>query len=155
MRLSDNFLLHEFVRSQTAARYDIDNTPPAGAVANLRRLCADVLEPGRDACGGRPWFISSGYRCPQLNRAIGGAEHSKHQLGRAADVQVVRMGILDVARALVEMGVLFDKLIIEYPERGGWLHLEVASHGSKPRRRLVLKRFAEPYRVIQSVSEAE
>ena len=69
--LSDHFTLYEFVTSQTASRKGIDNTPPPEVVERLRALCADILEPARVALG--PLHISSGFRCPKLNKSIGGS----------------------------------------------------------------------------------
>ena len=85
MRLSEHFTLEEFERSQTAARLHIDNKVPAELVPNIKNLCELVLEPLREHFG-EPIYISSGYRCPQLNRAVGGVPNSQHMRGEAADI---------------------------------------------------------------------
>jgi uncharacterized protein YcbK (DUF882 family) len=79
IQLSKNFLLSEFARSQTASRHKIDNTPSNRAIENLRLLCEKVLQPIRDSYKS-PVIISSGYRCRQLNKLIGGAAGSQHQM---------------------------------------------------------------------------
>lgn len=85
MKLSENFSLSEFTRSETADRLGIDNTPSGEVVANLSELCRVVLQPLRDAWG-KPLRINSGYRCPALNKAVGGVATSQHCKGCACDV---------------------------------------------------------------------
>ena len=66
------FSIKELTRSTTARRLGIDNTPPASAVIALHQLVDHVLDPLREAWGG-PIRVNSGYRCPQLNKAVSGA----------------------------------------------------------------------------------
>lgn len=118
--LSPHFALDEFLVSQEAVRRGIDNTPDAGVRANLARV-ADTLEQVRAALGNLPVVISSGYRCPALNTAIGGAKNSAHILGLAVDFTVPSYGtVLATARAIKSSGIVFDQLIYEY---GRWVHL--------------------------------
>lgn len=128
-RLSPNFWLSEFVRSQTAARRGIDNTPPPGVIANLRKTAA-LLEEVR-AILGAPILISSGYRCPELNLAVGGTRRigkdgkeilSAHTSGQAADFSAPGAGS---PRTIVQRlngapGLAFDQLILEFD---AWVHL--------------------------------
>lgn len=86
MQLSEHFSLSEFTRSATATKLGIDNTPNAEQIANLRRLCREVLEPLRRHFN-VSIRISSGYRCPALNGAVGGVKNSNHLTGCAADIQ--------------------------------------------------------------------
>lgn len=79
------FTIEELSRSATALKLRIDNTPPADAVSNLRKLVAEVLDPARERLG-MPITVNSGYRCRKLNEAVGGARRSHHLQGRAADV---------------------------------------------------------------------
>ena len=118
MNLSPHFTLGEMTVSQTAARRGIANDPPAGAISNLRTLCAEVLEPVR-AHFARPVIVSSGYRSPALNRAIGGSPSSQHCLGEAADITVPGVGVLDLAQWL-HRNLDYDQLIYEY---GRWVHV--------------------------------
>ena len=85
MKLSDHFYLSEFTRSQTASRKGIDNTPTAEDTRNMKMLCQKILEPLRKLYG-KPIYISSGFRCSELNFAIGGSSNSQHMSGEAADL---------------------------------------------------------------------
>lgn len=84
MTLSKNFTLEEFIRSETAEKLGIDNTPDASVIFNLQALVTDLLQPLRSLYG-KPIHINSGYRCKELNKAVGGVETSQHCLGMAAD----------------------------------------------------------------------
>lgn len=105
--LSQHFLLSEFVRSETAARQGIDNTPPPEVILNLIRLAAR-LERVR-ALLGVPLHISSGYRCLELNRAIGSSDTSRHVRGLAADFQAPAFGTpLEVCRRIADQAYRYD-----------------------------------------------
>lgn len=87
MQLSNNFSLGEFTRSDTAKKLGIENEcSSVEQVLNLAYLCHMVLQPLRDRFG--PIRITSGYRCPELNRAVGGASNSRHLRGEAADIHL-------------------------------------------------------------------
>lgn len=118
MKLTDNFYLYEFLRSQTAARHEIKMDPPIEVVDNLRRLCVDILQPLRDVIG-LSITISSGYRPPELNRLIGGSTTSAHPYGRAADIIINGMTPLDVAKTIRGMELPYDQVIHEF---GQWVH---------------------------------
>ena len=134
-QLSAHFSLAEFLHSDLALREGIDNDhPPEQALHDMRMLCIDVLEPLRKALGGRPLRITSGYRCPQLNKLLKSADTSQHLLGQAADFQAPGMDLLEVAKVAVGI-VRFDQLIYE----GRWLHI---SWAKKPRRQLLTAGFA-------------
>lgn len=79
------FTFTEFERSETAVRYAIDNALPDKYKANVAVLVDTVLDPLREAWG-KPITVTSGYRCPALNKAVGGVPTSVHQIGRAADI---------------------------------------------------------------------
>jgi len=83
--LTTHFKLSEFSRSTTAEALKIDNTIPEELIPNIKALCENILEPLREHAG-KPIIISSGYRCPKLNRTVGGVPNSKHQTGEAADI---------------------------------------------------------------------
>ena len=87
MQITEHFTVEEFERSSTADRLGIANRVPAALLPNLRTLCVEVLEPLR-AFTGKPIVISSGYRCPALNRAVGGVSQSQHLRGEAADLHL-------------------------------------------------------------------
>ncbi len=118
MKLSDHFALAEFVTSQTAARRGIDNTPPPEVLERLVGT-AQALEAVRSLLG-KPLLISSGYRCPALNKAIGGAVGSAHVLGYAADFICPGFGDpLEVCQAIAASDLKFDQII----EEGTWVHI--------------------------------
>lgn len=125
MKLSPNFHLSEFVQSQTAARRGIKNQPGEAELTALRLLCAHVLEPVRLHFG-KPVVISSGYRSPALNRAIGGAPSSQHVKGEAADFEIPGVSNVDVCRWM-EANIHYDQLILEFYTPGqpnsGWVHV--------------------------------
>ena len=85
MRLSKNFLLSEITHSNTAKRLGISNEPNKEHLKNLQGLVREVIQPIRDGLG--PIRVTSGYRSPALNRAIGGSNKSQHCKGQALDLQ--------------------------------------------------------------------
>lgn len=126
MKLTEHFDLSEFVISQEAARRGIDNTPPPEVIENLY-LLAMALEEVRARLG-RPIVISSGYRSPALNAAVGGAPNSAHVLGYAADLTCPGFGApLSVCKAIATLpGFRYDQVIHEF---GGWCHLSIDPRG--------------------------
>ena len=86
-----HFNLSEFFRSSTAAKNGIENEPSidemATIVRNINLLVDNVLDPVRDVVNA-PIIITSGYRCPQVNRLVGGVDNSQHMSGCAADFHV-------------------------------------------------------------------
>jgi hypothetical protein len=122
MKLSPHFTLEEFLVSEVGARVGIDNTPDDEVIDNLRVL-ASTLQAIRIHLQ-HPIVITSGYRCSELNRLVGGADTSAHLRGWAADFTCPGYGPpLAVARAITyQWGVRFDQLIHEF---GSWVHLSV------------------------------
>lgn len=125
-RLSPHFTLEEFTRSATARRLNIDNTPGAADIAAMRALCRAILEPVRLHFGGKPVRITSGYRCPRLNKAVGSSWRSQHRKGEAVDFEIPGVSNYDVARWIRD-NLVFDQLILENYVRGdpnsGWVHV--------------------------------
>ncbi len=134
MQLSKNFSLTELVASQVATRKGIDNTPAPAIVANLTRL-AVLLEQMR-ALVGAPISISSGYRSPALNKAVGGAANSAHVLGLAADVSTAKLTSKALAMLIRQSDIAFDQLIYE----GSWVHIALSA--GAPRRQVLTAKFA-------------
>lgn len=124
MKLSANFSLAELTKSQTASRKGIDNTPSEEAIANLRLVCENILQPVRDHYG-IPFSPNSGYRGPELNAAIGGSSRSQHMTGQAVDFEVPTISNFDLA-TWVRENLEFDQLILECYQPGvpksGWVH---------------------------------
>jgi len=124
MRLSKNFTLTEFTRSQMAIRNGIDNTPSGVEIQNMVKLCENVLQPVRDHFG--PVAISSGFRSVTLNSLIGGSPNSDHTRGMAADFEVPGVSNMEVAEWIAK-NLKFAQLILEFYQEGiddsGWLHV--------------------------------
>ncbi len=127
--LSAHFSLDEMTVSQTATRLDLDNDPDEKQTDNLRRLC-ETLEQVRQVLG-KPITVSSGFRSPAVNAAVGGVPTSEHCDGRAADIICPAYGNpYQVAMAIANAGVAFNQLIIEY---GRWVHISVPKAGEGPK----------------------
>lgn len=84
------FSFQEFERSDTAYKHGIDNTAPESARKNIAALVDKVLAPLREAWG-KPITVTSGYRCSELNRLVGGVATSTHMQGMAADISTGNM----------------------------------------------------------------
>ena len=128
-KLSENFSLRELIHSDKAIKLKIDNTPTPNALASLYIL-ASTLELIRKAVG-LPIKISSGYRCPALNTAVGGSKTSAHCLGLAADFTVAGMTPRQVCEKIVAAGIVVDQLILENisatnPD-GVWVHVGLST----------------------------
>lgn len=120
--LSPHFTLDELTASETAARRGIDNDPPPGVVERLKHT-AIGLEAIRTRLGA-PLHVSSGYRSPALNAAVGGSRNSAHVDGDAVDFICPRFGSPNViVSALRDAGIPFDQLIEEF---GRWVHVSFA-----------------------------
>jgi zinc D-Ala-D-Ala carboxypeptidase len=133
MMLSRYFSLSEMTVSQEAARRGLDNNPPPEILENLKRTAGD-LDSVREAIG-CAIHVSSGYRSPQVNQAVGGAKHSAHLTGLAVDFIAPKFGTpLELAKFIERMPLEFDQLIHEY---GRWVHLGFAGKGKVGRRQLL------------------
>ena len=134
MKLSENFTLEELIRSNTAERMGIDNVPKdEKVVENLRSLCLEVLQQLRDYFGA-PVHINSGYRCPELNMAVGGVKNSQHCRGEAADIRIVSPKQGREWAAWIEDNCRFDQMLLERNKSGAvWLHVSCKRDASKNR----------------------
>jgi zinc D-Ala-D-Ala carboxypeptidase len=140
MNLSPHFTLDEFVASDTAARLGIENSLPADLVDDARKTC-ELLERIRVRLSrlvGQevPIVVTSGYRCLQLNRAIGSHDDSDHVGARAVDFKAGRFGsAYQVARLLAPLVGELDigQLIHEY---GSWVHVSTR-RPAKPVNRII------------------
>ena len=135
MKRIKNFSLYEFINSTTAKRLGIDNMPTFEVVDNLNRL-ADYLDKIREKLG-KPILVNSGFRCPVLNKAVGGVANSQHLKGLAADVVCADMESLE--KVLRETGG-FDQLIKEHRKGSSsfWFHISVCSRNGKPRNQIIM-----------------
>lgn len=130
MKLSENFTMAEFTKSQTAERKGIDNTPEGDHLEAAKALFENVVQKVRDHFG--PTVINSGYRSPELNEAVGGSSRSQHCKGEAADIEVPGTANGDLARWIAD-NLDFDQLILEFYTPGipdsGWVHVSYKSDG--------------------------
>lgn len=120
MQLTPHFSLEELCSSQAAVRNGLENKPDLEATKNLRWL-AGTLEEVR-ALVGKPVHVSSGYRSPAVNKAVGGSSKSAHMRGMAADITVPGMTSRDLAELIRSSAIAYDQLIHE----GTWVHLGLA-----------------------------
>ena len=129
------FKLSEFINSATANRLGIDNISSFEVVDNLNRL-ADYLDSIR-AKFGKPILISSGYRCPMLNKAVGGVVNSQHLKGLAADLVCSDMEKL---LSIIRETKGFDQVITEHNKgsKSYWIHVSVAPVFGKPRNQVII-----------------
>lgn len=137
MKLSEHFTLEELCASQTADRLGIDNTPPGSVVINLTKT-AHGLEMIR-ALVQCPVVVSSGYRSPKVNAAVGSKPTSQHITGNAADISAPGFG---PAKKLMEAiykqraTIKYDQLLLEFAGNGGgWVHV---SWTDKPRQQALV-----------------
>ena len=122
MQLSTNFRLSEFTRSDTAKRLGIENEcSSVEQVLNLAYLCHMVLQPLRDKFG--PIRITSGYRCPELNHAVGGVKNSQHMRGEAADIYLPSVEKGREYLAFLKTLPHVDQLIWEKKGNTHWIHV--------------------------------
>ena len=129
-QLTAHFSLSEMIASDTAAAAAINNYPPDDQLfVELRRTC-ELLELVR-ALLGQPIIITSGFRCEDLNREVGGSENSQHKIGQAADFTCGAYTPREICQKIVDNGQIpFDQLILEYDE---WCHISQAGIGNKGR----------------------
>ena len=139
MRLSKNFTLSEVTRSNTARRLGIDNTPKNHHLKSMQRLITNLIQPMRDALG--PIRITSGYRSPELNRAIGGSKKSQHSKAEAVDIQFWSEGQMKnriIYDWVLKSGIEFDQMINEFDF--AWIHISLKE---KDNRKEVLEAYKD------------
>ena len=128
--LSPHFTIASALFSSTAARLGIDNTPTDEILANMR-VAAAGMEQVRTLLGSLPIHVDSWYRCPALNKAVGGADDSEHMKGFAADFIIPPMKLCAIIEAISSSPIQFDQLIYEF---GRWVH---GSFGPRMRRMIL------------------
>lgn len=142
MKLSPNFNLKEFTRSQTAARLGIDNHPTQRILIQLV-YTALLMQEVRALCGDKPISVSSGYRSGSLNREITKHDRqSDHMLGAACDFTVHGMSNQEVFDKIKYSTLGYKKLILEFPDSdsGGWIHIAAPLIGEVPSRKNLIAR---------------
>lgn len=123
------FTIAELCKSDTAVRKNIDNSPTSEIINNLEQLVRYILDPLREKYG-KPIRVNGAYRCPELNKAVGGSKTSQHMVGQAADITV---GTPDQNKKLfqliIDMNLPFDQLIDEKNFR--WVHVSYSPRHRK------------------------
>ena len=132
VRLSTNFTLTEYTKSQTAIRQGLDNTPTDEHLSKAKQLFEYVVQPVRNNFG--VTVINSGYRGPALNQAVGGSSKSQHCKGEAVDIECPGVANYDVAKWIHD-NLDFDQLILECYTPGipdsGWVHVSYKQEGNR------------------------
>ena len=118
-QLSKHFSLEELTFSETALRRGIDNIPSTDILMRLTNTAAAMEEVRYELA--HPIYVSSGYRCLKLNRAIGSKDTSAHILGYAVDFTCPGFGNpKDVWEHIGSLNLKYDQLILEF---GRWIHI--------------------------------
>lgn len=123
MQITDHFSLLELTRSSTATRLGLDNTIPEELMPNALRV-AEALEKIR-AHFGKSIHVTSCYRAPEVNKAVGGSPTSAHRFASAADFEVDGVPNIEVCKAIPEILDDYDQIIYEFGPTG-WVHLGFA-----------------------------
>lgn len=126
------FTIKELCKSATASSKGIDNSPNSEIVNNLTQLVDNILDPLREKYG-KPIRVNGGYRCPELNKAVGGSKTSQHMQGLAADITAGSPSENKILFKLIQdMNLPFDQLIDE--KKFSWVHV---SYSKKPRKQIL------------------
>ncbi len=130
--ITNNFTYEELIASATARRLNIDNTPSKEESKNLQLLATKILQPLRDAYK-KPIYISSGYRCKALNKAVNGTSTSQHLKGEAVDINngiPENKKIFELAQKMIKDGKIEVGQLIN--EKGyQWIHISLPNSKHK------------------------
>lgn len=129
-----NFKLSELIHSDKANQYAINNMPDINSLDNLLDLICFCLQPVRDKIG-KPMIITSGFRCPEVNKLVGGKTNSQHLKGQAADFIIKGMTPQQIVFKIATMGIEYDQLINEYDK---WVHISYCKNKNR-RQTLIIK----------------
>lgn len=159
MKITQNFTLEELCHSDTAITLGLDNTPKKYQIEGLERLCKTILQPLRDVVGS-PIKVLSGYRSPNVNKAVGGAATSYHLQGLAVDISLPNKSLhfdgltiqpnMTLVYYILLLQLPFDKMILEYgqPDNPSWVHIQIAIQGNQPRNQIFRKELHKDYERI-------
>tara|TARA_Y100001938_G_C7929060_1_gene348412 strand:- start:297 stop:752 length:456 start_codon:yes stop_codon:yes gene_type:complete len=149
MRLSKHFTLGELTKSSTADRRGIENVPNESEIDSLRLVCENVLEPVREHFK-VPMTPSSGFRCLELNTAIGSSSTSQHVKGQAVDFEVQGIANDYLAKWIME-NVDYDQVILEFFKQedpnSGWVHCSYVNE--KENRKKALRYNGGKYEILE------
>lgn len=145
------FTIEELTYSQTAVKRGIRNETTPEVEKNLTALVCVVLDPAREKWG-KPIHVTSGYRCPELNKAVGGVPTSQHLKGEAADITAgSRRENAELGRLIVKSGC-FDQVIFENSNKEctecDWIHVSWKRVGENRRQALRMVKGTKKYEPI-------
>ena len=131
------FTIEELCQSETAEKYKIDNTPTEEIKKNLETLVDCLLDPLREAWGS-PIIINSGYRCPILNKAVGGSKTSSHMSGWGVDMRPKNGKMEEFKKFVVQFIKIrfWDQCILEKSGDVEWVHLSLYHNSGKQRKQI-------------------
>lgn len=134
MTTKSYFTIAELCASDTAKKYNIDNTPDPIITSHLQQLI-NFLNPLREAWGSAI-KVSSGYRCDKLNRFVGGSKTSSHLIGYGVDLIPLNGKMDDFKKFIVDyMKIrMFDQCIIEKSGKTEWIHIGLYNNKGQQRR---------------------
>lgn len=144
MKISQYVTLAEAIKSQTATRLGIDNTPDEETMERMKHVAKNVFDPVREFVGG-PLMVTSFYRSPALNAAIGGSSKtSQHMKGEAIDIDCDGFGFGNNNQIFswIQKNLEYDQVIGEYPDHTGnfeWVHVSLKKSGNRKQDLVKLK----------------
>ena len=122
-----NFTMSELIYSDTAVKNNINNMPDINSLDYMLDLIVYCLQPIRERLA-KPMTITSGYRCSEVNKLVGGVAASQHTKGQAVDFQVSGWTPTNLVKLIQSYGVEFDQLINEYDS---WVHISYVKGNNK------------------------
>ena len=131
-----HFTFNELCESGTAKTHNIDNTPNEQIKINLRNLVDNCLDVIREKYG-KPITVSSGYRCPALNKVAGGVSTSQHTKGQAADLKGKTRQENEIIFNIIKQLGCYDQLINEY--NFSWVHVSYVDKKNNRKQILTIK----------------
>lgn len=134
------FKLEEFIRSNTAEKFNIDNTPGKYELENLNNLVSNILDPLREYLK-NPIKITSGYRSYLLNKMVGGVKNSHHLSGKAADIVPINLNFDEFVEKVKEFlkDKEFCQCIIEKKGNSRWIHISYDKNNNKKEFKIINK----------------
>lgn len=125
-----NFKISELIHSDTAIKNNINNMPDINSLDNMLILIVDCLQPVRELLG-KAMFINSGYRCPQLNKLVGGSPTSEHLKGMACDFHCYGLYPKQIVRLIKNSNIKYTQLIEEHSKGAEWVHISYNKNNLK------------------------
>lgn len=131
------FTIEELCQSETAEKLKINNNPTQEIIEHLELLIECLLDPIREAWGSAI-IVNSGYRCEELNKAVGGSKTSVHKLGWSADIRPKNGKMEEFKKFIVEFiqTRIWDQCILERSGNTEWVHISLFNNSGKQRRQI-------------------